>query len=691
MAAAETTPDVPGDSDRDAAARHFWLIASGLCGLGLLRGILVLREFLADNPLSRSPISDAGTYWRWAERIADGVIIGDTPFLSAPLYPYLLGAVRAIGAGLTFIYSTQLVLHLATAVLIALIGRCRFKATVGLVAAGLFLLLAEPAFLTTRILGTTVQMLLLCMLWWQLLSAQRRNTIGAWGLGGVACGINCLVNPPMLLLVAGGAAAALLVDGAWRSRVQRGGAFAAGAVVVIGLSAAHNYFATGGQEIIPITSHAGITFRQGNIYPDSTGTYTAIPGVSASRERMHEDAQRLYRQEAGRSGTWGDIDKHFRNRGFAEWGRHPGWAVQLAARKFHYFLSGRHASDIYQMSAEVRTGLAAWMRAAPIPVPWLMGPALVALVLLGRSWRRYWPELMLVAVPLAVVVLFWYSPRYRAPVIPVMTVLCAWALVEALAWRERRGRAIAVVVALMVSLALGFVNERVGFDPYAQRESRLALQLGLAYREQDRLADAVDVYRDLLEREPDHWQARHDLGSALEGQGTLDEALEAYEQAFALMPASPVVRSSLALALIRHGRTSRARQLMAEHRDLTREFADAHYELAIEHVERGDTARAIDDYRDAIRLDPDFFEAHNNLGSIFGRQGRAGDALVHFREALRIQPNDIRSRFNLAQALAQSGNYAEAKRQLHEVLRLDPTHTRAREMLGRLQRVPGGG
>ena len=82
---------------------------AAVCGLALLLRVAILDEFLRENPLAECPRVDAHTYWQMAQRMADGQWVGETPFLSAPLYPYSLGVVRTLGGGLLTVYVLQLI------------------------------------------------------------------------------------------------------------------------------------------------------------------------------------------------------------------------------------------------------------------------------------------------------------------------------------------------------------------------------------------------------------------------------------------------------------------------------------------------------------------------------------------------------------------------------------------------------
>lgn len=78
-----------------------WLVV--LLALGAAAQLALLLAGAAD-PLALAPINDAKVYWDWGGRIADGRLVDDTPFMSAPLYPYVVGAVRALGGGLGALY-----------------------------------------------------------------------------------------------------------------------------------------------------------------------------------------------------------------------------------------------------------------------------------------------------------------------------------------------------------------------------------------------------------------------------------------------------------------------------------------------------------------------------------------------------------------------------------------------------------
>jgi len=82
-------------------------------------------------------VNDARVYWQWAGEIAGGKLVGATPFLSAPLYPYLVAVVRASGGGLQAVCVAQALLHLATIALLFRIAEKRFGLATAVVGAAL--------------------------------------------------------------------------------------------------------------------------------------------------------------------------------------------------------------------------------------------------------------------------------------------------------------------------------------------------------------------------------------------------------------------------------------------------------------------------------------------------------------------------------------------------------------------------
>lgn len=302
--------------------------------------------------------------------------------------------------------------------------------------------------------------------------AARRHRPG-WG-GVVACsgllGLLALAYPPAMLLIPVWVGWLVLAND-WARRAAWQALLGAGvAALTISPALLHNWLLHG--EPIPITAHSGITLRQGN-GPEATGIIHSIPGVVAKRDNMHDAAASVFREIHGREGTWREIDRHFRNEVLRYWAAHPIAAARLAGRKAWLFFTSRNYGDMLQIAIEREIGLCRSALLAPLAVPWIMGAAIVGLVVVLRRPVRSAPLWILTLFPLMIVMAFFYSPRYRFPALPTLCCLAAVGVCE-LAFKPS-SRRWGVLLACGLPAAGWAVNEATGIDsPADQRAHVLA-------------------------------------------------------------------------------------------------------------------------------------------------------------------------------------------------------------------------
>ncbi len=633
------------------SAAWFWPVLAGILAAALAARIAILVEYTTRNPLSDLPINDAQTYWEWAGRIAGGQVFPHTPFFSAPLYPWLLGMFRALGAGLDVVYVLQILMDLGSATLLALAARRRFGPATGLLSAGLFLLLLEPASFSLRILTCSLQLLLVAWTYGQLLRVQERPTLWRNLHAGLALGLLCLAHAPAMALVVG-----VVIWRIWeasRAPVRLARALLPGAVAALLIAPVtiHNYRASG--DLFFIQAVSAVNLRQGN-QPESIGIYTPIPNTTIGREKLFEAVARQYELATGRRGSWGEVNRYYAGLVRAFWREDPARAVRLAARKAYYFLTSRNYGDIYQPKAEMAAGVADWLgRLAPLPLPWLVGPALVGLVLLARRPVRHLPELLMFAIPFLLVSVYWFTPRYRLPALPIIVVVAAWMLRRLADWRRERAVALATVTAVAASIAVGYVNRAAGFrDDYIP--AGVAYHMGLALREQGKLAEAAEKFEFGLSLRPDDPLGRTDYADILAAVGRLDDARAQYQRAHELAPGHPDIAGKLGQLLLSQRRYAEADAVLTRgvaanpnHPMLLKVAAVAKYQL-----------------------------------------GDLGQAAALLGQALQYMPRDTQTRLERAGLLVQLRRIDEARAELDEVLRLDPGNGPARQLRAQLGSPP---
>jgi len=685
-----------GSPTCSASADRRWfrpaILAALAVGAGLRVAILV--DHVRHNPFSQAPVTDGAVYWEWAGRIAGGEWIGATPYVSAPLYPYLLGLLRFMGGGLLAVYGAQVTLDLFTALVLAWVGRRRAGAAVGVVAALMYLVLDEPAFYTTRILNSTLQAFLVVILWVTAVEWQRRPAWWGCALIGLALGLNCLANPPMLLLMlvlpvwmimtrrehGAGERPDRMRQGsshptrnagfmAWRTAgLQTVGASVL-AVLVIAPATWHNWRVC--HEFIPITACPGITLRQGN-GPGAIGTYIPIPGVSGGRDRLFSDAARVYQQATGRPVRWRDVDRFFRDQALAYWREDPFRAVRLFLRRGYWFLSGRYYGDVHQPSWERDVGIARGLWLAPVPTAWLIGLGLVGMAAVVRHPIRFAPELLFLAIPMFVVVVFQYSPRYRFPAVPVLVVSAAWAAIRLFTGRARVGWAIAVVVAGLMGVLLGPVNRATGFEEPANLRYNNEYNLAVALSRLGRDAEAVVHLNAALSILPTSAEAHNDLAILLARQGRPDEAINHYETALRVRPGWAEAENNLAMAYASRGDFARAIEHLRRARQAAPDMPEIAFNLANVLADNNQLDEAVRQYETVLSMNPHHLMARENLGLVLSRQGNAEKAIEAWQMVLHRDPSRVETRNQLATAMVRKGRYDEAIRLLREGLRTQP-------------------
>jgi protein O-GlcNAc transferase len=158
--------------------------------------------------------------------------------------------------------------------------------------------------------------------------------------------------------------------------------------------------------------------------------------------------------------------------------------------------------------------------------------------------------------------------------------------------------------------------------------------LGVIALQAGQLDVAADLMRRAIAVRPDYAEAHSNLGKALKGQGQLNDAIAAYRRAIALNPSLPAAHNNLGNALRDAGRLDEAIAAMRQAIVLAPNFPEAHFNLGNTLRDEGLLDEAIAELRQAIALKPDFADAHSNL--VFALHYHAGfDAKTvaeeHFR------------------------------------------------------------
>jgi protein O-GlcNAc transferase len=153
-------------------------------------------------------------------------------------------------------------------------------------------------------------------------------------------------------------------------------------------------------------------------------------------------------------------------------------------------------------------------------------------------------------------------------------------------------------------------------------------------------AQAEQLYRQILQTNPDHGTAHFNLGALLHQKGESVGAKHHYEQTIRLQP----------------------------------EFVPAHNNLGNLLLNLGDMPGAIASYREALRLNPDSPEVLTNYGKLLHDHQQWHEALACYDRGLRVKPDFPALLCNRAILYAQLNMVPQAIADYESAIRLEPSN-----------------
>lgn len=186
------------------------------------------------------------------------------------------------------------------------------------------------------------------------------------------------------------------------------------------------------------------------------------------------------------------------------------------------------------------------------------------------------------------------------------------------------------------------------------------MQTALELHRAGRLAEAAQIYRRILEEDPDQPDALHLMGNAACQLGDAALAVALIDRALALRPATPGYLLSLAMAQRAQGQHELA---LAAYRDvlaLDAGSASAHFGIGNTRQAMGQAQLALDSFAQALALNPEMIEARFNLANLEKSLGHHEAAIAHYRMAIARRPDFADAHHNLGSALQALGRFDDA-------------------------------
>jgi tetratricopeptide (TPR) repeat protein len=200
------------------------------------------------------------------------------------------------------------------------------------------------------------------------------------------------------------------------------------------------------------------------------------------------------------------------------------------------------------------------------------------------------------------------------------------------------------------------------------------------------LAQAEQLYRQVLQAQPGHREALRLLGALTLQTGRHAQAVGLLQQALRLEPNDAQTHNNLGVALAELGQPEEAVACYRQALRLKADYAEAHNNLGNAYRELGNLAAALDCFRAALRLAPEYAKAHNSLGAALADMDRPQEAVTHFQEALRLKPDHAGAHCNWGLVLKEAGRFDEAESRFRAAVRANPGLVDAHVQLAALLR-----
>ncbi|MBW3622626.1 MAG: tetratricopeptide repeat protein [Armatimonadetes bacterium] len=222
------------------------------------------------------------------------------------------------------------------------------------------------------------------------------------------------------------------------------------------------------------------------------------------------------------------------------------------------------------------------------------------------------------------------------------------------------------------------------------------LAMGIAYGNMKRPQDEIASFRQATEADPEYDKAWFNLGNAYIKQKNYSAAVRAYQEVVKRNPDDPRMVEdawyNMAVANQLLGRPAEAIPAYRKVVDAQPEDAQAWYQLGIAQGNAKQYANEIESYRRAIKLNEYLPGVFQRLGTAYAQTGKWDQALWAYKQALyrTRDQNDPDVWFNIGATYLKLGKTKEGLYALRQTRRLDPADAEAGKILNTLQNANSG-
>ena len=195
---------------------------------------------------------------------------------------------------------------------------------------------------------------------------------------------------------------------------------------------------------------------------------------------------------------------------------------------------------------------------------------------------------------------------------------------------------------------------------------------------------AENLYKEVLKKNPNHFEALYYLGILLGQIKRFDSAIPLLKKAIQTKPNHAIALNNLGNMQGELGEYQNAISSYEKAIAIQPDYLDAHYNFGLVLQKLGEYEKAISSYEKAIAIQPNFALAHNNLGNVQKEIKEYEKAISSYEKAIAIQPNDAMAYNNLGILLQDLGENQKAISSYEMAVKYEPENLSYLYLLSRV-------
>ncbi len=203
-------------------------------------------------------------------------------------------------------------------------------------------------------------------------------------------------------------------------------------------------------------------------------------------------------------------------------------------------------------------------------------------------------------------------------------------------------------------------------------DNRQKLRTAIAFHQAGRLESAAKIYRQILESEPDSFQALHCFGLVEASAGHLQRAKSLVGRALEIEPADVQALENYATILCQLQEYEDALQAARRGLQISPNSVSCLYAGAVALYKLKRLKESIDQFDKLLTVAPNHVAAINERGSVLAEMRKYDAALAGFHKALSLEPRYVGAHLNIGNVYGLLRRYDEAIAAYGDALTLQP-------------------